>query len=59
MPNLEAEAQVAHDLHDALGVKWGDDPYAEINRLKALSTLAHEQAGALSGRRMPTMVRGV
>lgn len=31
-----AKAQVCLDMHDALGVKWGDDPYARIRELLAL-----------------------
>jgi hypothetical protein len=27
-------AQVCLDLHDALGCKWGDNPYLAIDRLK-------------------------
>lgn len=30
----KAMAQVCLDLHAALGVKWGDDPYSVINELK-------------------------
>ena len=30
----QSKAQVAEDLHEALGVKWGDDPYPRINALK-------------------------
>ena len=30
----ERVAQVCYDLHDALGVKWGDDPYWAIRKLK-------------------------
>lgn len=30
----KAMAQVCLDLHAALGVKWGDDPYAKIRELK-------------------------
>ena len=26
--------QVCYDLHEALGVKWGDDPYAAITKLR-------------------------
>ena len=33
---LRAKAQVCMDLHEALGVPWGQDPYAEIRRLQAL-----------------------
>jgi hypothetical protein len=29
-----AMAQVCLDLHDALGCKWGDNPYLAIDRLK-------------------------
>ena len=32
---VKREAQVAHDMHDALGVEWGHDPYAVIQKLKA------------------------
>jgi hypothetical protein len=28
-------AQVCLDLHDALGCKWGDNPYLTISQLKA------------------------
>ena len=30
-----AMAQVCLDLHDALGCKWGDNPYLTISQLKA------------------------
>ena len=30
----ERVAQVCYDLHEALGVKWGDDPYAAIQQLR-------------------------
>ena len=30
-----AMAQVCLDLHEALGCKWGDNPYLTINQLKA------------------------
>jgi hypothetical protein len=30
------KAQVCMDLHAALGVKFGEDPYARINELKKL-----------------------
>lgn len=30
------KAQVMHDMFDALGVKWGEDPYARIEALKML-----------------------
>ena len=33
---LMAKAQVCMDLHEALGVSWGNDPYAEIRRLRKL-----------------------
>lgn len=29
--------KVCHDLHQALGVKWGDDVYAEIKRLREIA----------------------
>lgn len=32
--NLEAKEQVLYDIHNALGIKWGDDPYSAINSLK-------------------------
>jgi transcriptional accessory protein Tex/SPT6 len=38
----QSKAQVMHDLHDALGVKWGCDPYAEIRRLKGIEKLCDE-----------------
>lgn len=31
---LQAKEQVLFDLHEALGVKWGDDPYAKITALQ-------------------------
>ena len=34
MEQLGKEAQVAHDLHDSLGVHWGDDPYVNIKGLQ-------------------------
>lgn len=33
--HVESKAQVAEDLHQALGVRWGDDPYAKIKILLA------------------------
>jgi hypothetical protein len=30
----QKKAQVMHDMHDALDVPWGDDPYFRINQLK-------------------------
>lgn len=38
--------QVCYDLHAALGVKWGEDPYAVINTLKA----AEAQVATLTQR---------
>jgi hypothetical protein len=32
---LQRIEQVCYDLHEALGVKWGDDPYASIRSLSA------------------------
>lgn len=32
---LEAKEQVLYDIHDALGIKWGDDPYKRIAELEA------------------------
>lgn len=34
-----AMAQVCLDMHGALGVKWGDDPYSVIRKLKKESRL--------------------
>lgn len=34
LEQLEAREQVMLDLHEALGVKFGEDPYAAINKLK-------------------------
>lgn len=34
LAGLEAREQVMLDLHTALGVKFGDDPYARIQQLK-------------------------
>jgi len=31
---LKAKEQVLYDIHAALGIKWGDDPYSAINKLK-------------------------
>jgi hypothetical protein len=31
----ERVAQVCYDMHEELGIKWGDDPYHRINKLKA------------------------
>lgn len=42
--HAERKALVMHDLHDALGVKWGDDPYARINELKEVETLYRGRA---------------
>ena len=33
---VAAMAQVCLDMQDALGVKWGDDPYARIRELLSL-----------------------
>ena len=30
--HLEAKEQVLFDIHNALGIKWGDDPYSAINK---------------------------
>jgi hypothetical protein len=32
---LESKEQVLLGIHDALGIKWGDDPYAVISTLRA------------------------
>jgi hypothetical protein len=32
-------AQVCLDLHDAIGCKWGDNPYLTISQLKAAAEL--------------------
>ena len=34
LETAEKVAQVAYDLHAALKVKWGDDPYTVISRLQ-------------------------
>jgi hypothetical protein len=34
-----AMAQVCLDLHDALGCKWGDNPYLAIDRLKTAAPI--------------------
>jgi hypothetical protein len=39
-----AMAQVCLDLHDALGCKWGDNPYLTISQLKAAAPV-QETAG--------------
>lgn len=36
LEQVAAMAQVCLDLHDALGVRWGDDPYARIRELLSL-----------------------
>ena len=36
-----AMAQVCLDLHDALGCKWGDNPYLTISQLKAVPDAIH------------------
>ena len=33
---VAAMAQVCLDLHESLGVRWGDDPYARIRELLSL-----------------------
>jgi len=38
-----AMAQVCLDLHDALGCKWGDNPYLAIDRLKTAAQSAPVQ----------------
>jgi len=38
-----AMAQVCLDLHDALGCKWGDNPYLTISQLKAAAQPAPMQ----------------
>jgi hypothetical protein len=45
LKNAENKAQVMFDLHAALGVRWGDDPYARIKVLLAAeeSLDAHAQ----------------
>lgn len=35
--NLEAKEQVLFDIHEALGIKWGDDPYNTIKQLRERS----------------------
>lgn len=40
LTEAEAKAQVALDLHGALGVRWGDDPYLRIQELKAFEDQA-------------------
>jgi len=39
---LEAEAQVARDLHAALGVRWGEDPYVKIKKQKRYRDMLKE-----------------
>lgn len=39
LKTLKAKEQVLMDIHDALGVKWGDDPYAVIRELKHEASL--------------------
>jgi hypothetical protein len=41
-PQEFAMAQVCLDMHDALGVKWGDDPYPIIAQAKRANALAAE-----------------
>ena len=36
LAQVAAIAQVCLDLHEALGVRWGDDPYARIRELLLL-----------------------
>lgn len=36
LKQVAAMAQVCLDLHDALGVRWGDDPYTRIRELQSL-----------------------
>jgi hypothetical protein len=38
--NLEAEAQICRDMHAALGVEWGHDPYARIAELLKIAAAA-------------------
>jgi hypothetical protein len=42
-----AIARVCMDMHGALGIEWGDDPYSRINDLKA----AEREVGALRKER--------
>jgi hypothetical protein len=44
LPLLKAREQVMFDLHEALGVPWGSDPYLRILSLKAAeATLAERE----------------
>ncbi len=40
--NTAAKAQVCLDLHNALGVEWGHDPYARISQLQTAESLLRE-----------------
>lgn len=39
----KAKAQVCMDLHDSLGVPWGDDPYHKIGNLKESRDAVREE----------------
>jgi hypothetical protein len=45
---LEAKAQVCMDLHEALGVKFGDDPYARIISLQKAEARVEELEDAIA-----------
>jgi hypothetical protein len=34
MRNLKDKEQVLFNIHDALGIKWGEDPYAVIAAMR-------------------------
>lgn len=44
MTNIKAKAQVCLDLHKALGVEFGHDPYARIAKLKAAEVALAEHS---------------
>jgi hypothetical protein len=44
-----AMAQVCLDLHDALGCKWGDNPYLAIDRLKTAAPVQEPVAWRFTG----------
>jgi hypothetical protein len=45
-----AMAQVCLDLHDAIGCKWGDNPYLAIDRLKTAAPVQEPVAWAMYQR---------
>lgn len=46
LKDLRAKVQVLYDIHEKLGIEWGEDPYAAINRL--VRSVATEAGAAVN-----------